>query len=75
MREGKESGVATGAHRRGRGRSGECDLVRRRAAGDLGSDSSPRRKGGDGLARLHGRLGQVGFGWAASLRLGCAGVL
>jgi hypothetical protein len=39
--------------------------VRRRAAGDLGSDSSPRREEGDGPAGLHGRLGQAGFGGAA----------
>jgi hypothetical protein len=73
-REGKESRVATGAHQWGRGRLGECDLVQRRAAGDLGSDSSPHREEGDGPAGLLGRLGQAGFGWAASLRLGHAGV-
>jgi hypothetical protein len=66
MREGKESGVATGAHRRGRGRgrTGDWDLAQCRAAGDLSSDSSPRREEGDGPAGLHGRLGQAGFGWA-----------
>jgi hypothetical protein len=74
MREGKEFRVDTGAHRRGRGRPGECDLVRRWAASDLGSDSSPRREEGDGPAGLHGTLGQAGFGWAASLWLGRAGV-
>jgi hypothetical protein len=56
-----------GTHRRGRGRPGECDLARHRAAGDLGSDSSPRCEEGDGPAGLHGRLGQASFAWAASL--------
>jgi hypothetical protein len=49
-------------------------MARCRAAGDLGSDSSPHREEGDGPAGLHDRLGQAGFSWAALLWLGRVGV-